>query len=156
LKTDNVKIQIHTGDARGFSLIAPAEVLDFLGRVADIHPTSIAAGAVWGNHYDLRRRGAVVRLAGGARSLRRAVRIECAMTDQRLCGSRLVGLRLTIQERRWHEKWCRGLAFLRDLGGISSRSLRVKSFSPDDKSFSLPRAQRAKNGRERREQHPAA
>jgi hypothetical protein len=61
LKTDDVKIQrselSHTGDARGFSLAAPAEAFDFLGRVADIHPTSIAAGAVCGNHYDLRRPG---------------------------------------------------------------------------------------------------
>jgi len=49
LKTDNVKIQrselSHTGDAGGFSLAASSEALDFLGRVADIHPTFDRGGS---------------------------------------------------------------------------------------------------------------
>ncbi|MGA7927180.1 MAG: hypothetical protein WCA20_14450, partial [Candidatus Sulfotelmatobacter sp.] len=103
---------------------APAEALDFLGRVADIHLTSTAPGAVRGNHYHWRRREAIVLLPGTARSLHRAVGMPCAITDQRLCGSRPVRLSLTIQQRRWREKCCRWSAFLGDLRGISSRSLR--------------------------------
>ena len=59
----------NTGDARGFSLTAPAEALAFLERVADIHLASTAPGAIRGNHYHLRRREAIVILPGSAWSL---------------------------------------------------------------------------------------
>jgi oxalate decarboxylase/phosphoglucose isomerase-like protein (cupin superfamily) len=59
----------NTGDARGFSFTAPAEALDFLGCVADLHLASTAPGAVRGNHYHLRKREAIILLPGTAWSL---------------------------------------------------------------------------------------
>ena len=57
------------GDARGFSLTTPAQALDFLGNVADIHLASTGPGAIRGNHYHLRRREAIVLLPGPPWSL---------------------------------------------------------------------------------------
>jgi oxalate decarboxylase/phosphoglucose isomerase-like protein (cupin superfamily) len=48
------------GDQRGSSFTVPAEVLAFLGRVADVHVASVIAGAVRGNHFHLRRKEAIV------------------------------------------------------------------------------------------------
>jgi oxalate decarboxylase/phosphoglucose isomerase-like protein (cupin superfamily) len=59
----------NNGDARGFSFTAPAEALDFLGRVADMHLASTAPGAVRGNHFHLLRREAIILLPGTAWSL---------------------------------------------------------------------------------------
>jgi oxalate decarboxylase/phosphoglucose isomerase-like protein (cupin superfamily) len=56
------------GDARGFSFTF-SSVLDFLGRVGDMHLASTAPGAVRGNHYHLRRREAIVIMPGSAWSL---------------------------------------------------------------------------------------
>jgi len=68
-----MKIQIselgNTGDARGFSFTAPAEALEFVGYMADVHLASIRARAVRGNHYHLRRREAIVVLPGTKWSL---------------------------------------------------------------------------------------
>lgn len=50
----------NTGDSRGLSFTAPAEVLAFLGRMADVHHASIRPGAIRGNHYHLRRREIIV------------------------------------------------------------------------------------------------
>jgi oxalate decarboxylase/phosphoglucose isomerase-like protein (cupin superfamily) len=62
------KVQItelnNNGDARGFSFMAPAEALAFVGRMADVHLASMKPGAVRGNHYHLRRREAIVVLPG--------------------------------------------------------------------------------------------
>ena len=67
------KIQIkelnNSGDTRGFSFTAPAEGLAFVGRMADVHLASIKTGAVRRNHYDLRRREAIVLLPGTKWSL---------------------------------------------------------------------------------------
>jgi len=67
------KIQItelsNSGDARGFSFTVPAEALVFVGRMADVHLASTKPGAVRGNHYHLRRRGAIVVLPGAKWSL---------------------------------------------------------------------------------------
>ena len=52
------------GDARGFSFTAPAEALEYVGRMADVHLASTKPGAVRGNHYHLRRREAIVVLPG--------------------------------------------------------------------------------------------
>ena len=52
------------GDARGFSFSPPAEALEFLGGVEDIHLASTAPGAVRGNHYHTRKREAIVFLTG--------------------------------------------------------------------------------------------
>jgi hypothetical protein len=138
LKTDKVQIQISelskTGDARGFSLTAPAEALDFLERVADIPLTSTAPGAVRGNHCHLCRREAIVMLPGAAWSLPQVVGMQCAMRDQRHCGSRPVRLSLTIQPRRWREKWCRWLAFLGDLRNFFA-FFAVKGFLWTHKGF---------------------
>jgi oxalate decarboxylase/phosphoglucose isomerase-like protein (cupin superfamily) len=57
------------GDARGVSFTVPAEVLNFLGEVADIHLASTAPKAIRGNHYHLRRNEAIVLLPGTAWSL---------------------------------------------------------------------------------------
>jgi oxalate decarboxylase/phosphoglucose isomerase-like protein (cupin superfamily) len=59
----------NNGDAHGFSFTAPPAVLDFLGRIADMHLASTAPGAVRGNHYHLRRHEAIVILPGTAWSL---------------------------------------------------------------------------------------
>lgn len=56
-------------DARGSSFSLPAEVFDFLGRVADIYLASTAPGAVRGNHYHLRKRQAMIVLPGTPWSL---------------------------------------------------------------------------------------
>jgi dTDP-4-dehydrorhamnose 3,5-epimerase-like enzyme len=57
------------GDARGFSFSPPAEALDFLGRIADMHLASTGPGAVRGNHYHMRKNEAVIILPGTAWSL---------------------------------------------------------------------------------------
>jgi dTDP-4-dehydrorhamnose 3,5-epimerase-like enzyme len=66
----NTKVQItqlnNNGDARGFSFMAPAEALAFVGRMADVHLASMKPGAVRGNHYHLRRREAIVVLPGAS------------------------------------------------------------------------------------------
>ena len=63
-----MKIQIselkNFGDARGFSFTAPAEALEFVGRMLDVHVAATGPGAVRGNHYHLRRREAIVVLPG--------------------------------------------------------------------------------------------
>jgi oxalate decarboxylase/phosphoglucose isomerase-like protein (cupin superfamily) len=59
----------NNGDARGFSFTVPADALDFLGRIADIHLASTLPGAVRGNHYHLRRREVIIILPGPAWSL---------------------------------------------------------------------------------------
>ena len=48
------------GDARGYSFTLPEAALRFLGRVADVHFSSLLPGAVRGNHYHLRRREAIL------------------------------------------------------------------------------------------------
>jgi dTDP-4-dehydrorhamnose 3,5-epimerase-like enzyme len=68
-----MRIQIselgNSGDARGLSFTLPAQALDFVGRVADLHLASTMPAAVRGNHYHLRRREAIVILPGTAWSL---------------------------------------------------------------------------------------
>jgi len=68
-----MKIQItelsNLGDGRGFSFTAPAEGLDFVGRMADVHLASTKPGEVRGNHYHLRRREAIMVLPGTKWSL---------------------------------------------------------------------------------------
>jgi dTDP-4-dehydrorhamnose 3,5-epimerase-like enzyme len=68
-----MKMQIseikNLGDARGSSFTLPAEALDFLGRVADMHLASTLPGAIRGNHYHTRKREAIVFLPGAAWSL---------------------------------------------------------------------------------------
>lgn len=59
----------NNGDVRGLSFTAPAAALDFVGRVADLYLASTSPGAIRGNHYHLRRRGALVLLPGTAWSL---------------------------------------------------------------------------------------
>jgi dTDP-4-dehydrorhamnose 3,5-epimerase-like enzyme len=63
-----MKIQIselnNGGDARGFSFTAPAQALQFVGRMSDVHLSSSKPGAVRGNHYHLKRREAIVVLPG--------------------------------------------------------------------------------------------
>jgi UDP-2-acetamido-2,6-beta-L-arabino-hexul-4-ose reductase len=53
-------------DARGFSFSPPAEALEFLGRVADMHLASTAPGCVRGNHYHLHKQEAIIVLPGTA------------------------------------------------------------------------------------------
>jgi dTDP-4-dehydrorhamnose 3,5-epimerase-like enzyme len=50
----------NNGDGRGYSFTAPAEALDFVGRVRDVHLSSMLPGSVRGNHSHLRRREAIV------------------------------------------------------------------------------------------------
>jgi dTDP-4-dehydrorhamnose 3,5-epimerase-like enzyme len=73
IEATNMKIQVselgNHGDVRGLSFTMPAEALDFLGRVADLHLASTEPGAIRGNHYHLRRREAIVLLPGTAWSL---------------------------------------------------------------------------------------
>jgi dTDP-4-dehydrorhamnose 3,5-epimerase-like enzyme len=57
------------GDDRGMSFTVPAEALEFLGKVLDVHLASTKPGAVRGNHYHLRRREAIVVLPGCGWSL---------------------------------------------------------------------------------------
>lgn len=52
------------GDARGMSFTVPAEALEFLGHVSDVHLASTKPGAVRGNHFHLRRHEAIVVLPG--------------------------------------------------------------------------------------------
>jgi len=63
-----MKIQIselnNGGDARGFSFTAPAQALQFVGRMSDVHLSSSKPGAVRGNHYHLKRREAIMVLPG--------------------------------------------------------------------------------------------
>ncbi len=62
------KVQItelkNTGDSRGFSFTAPAEALEFVGRMSDVHLASTKSKAVRGNHYHLKRREAIIILPG--------------------------------------------------------------------------------------------
>jgi hypothetical protein len=55
---------INNGDMRGLGFTAPAEALEYVGRMADVHLASTNPGAVRGNHYHLRRREAIVLLPG--------------------------------------------------------------------------------------------
>ena len=48
------------GDQRGFSFTVPAEALQFLDGVEDIHIAAILPGAVRGNHFHQRRREILV------------------------------------------------------------------------------------------------
>jgi dTDP-4-dehydrorhamnose 3,5-epimerase-like enzyme len=48
------------GDARGYSFTTPAEALEFVGAIQDVHFASVLPGAVRGNHFHLRRREAIV------------------------------------------------------------------------------------------------
>jgi dTDP-4-dehydrorhamnose 3,5-epimerase-like enzyme len=52
------------GDSRGFSFTIPSEALAYVGNVADVHVSSIKAGAVRGNHYHVKLRQAIVVLPG--------------------------------------------------------------------------------------------
>ena len=49
-----------SGDRRGSSFTLPAEALEFVGEVRDVHIASMVPGAVRGNHYHTRRREAIV------------------------------------------------------------------------------------------------
>jgi dTDP-4-dehydrorhamnose 3,5-epimerase-like enzyme len=68
-----MKIQIseldNSGDARGFSFTLPAQALDFLGRIADMHLASTKPGGIRGNHYHIRKQEAIIFLPGAAWSL---------------------------------------------------------------------------------------
>jgi dTDP-4-dehydrorhamnose 3,5-epimerase-like enzyme len=68
-----MKIQIselvNSGDVRGFSFTAPAQALQFVGHIADVHLSSSKPGAVRGNHYHLKRREAIIVLLGTRWSL---------------------------------------------------------------------------------------
>lgn len=48
------------GDARGYSFTAPAEALEFVGAIKEMHFASVLPGAVRGNYFHLRRREAIV------------------------------------------------------------------------------------------------
>jgi dTDP-4-dehydrorhamnose 3,5-epimerase-like enzyme len=48
------------GDQRGFSFTLPAEALQFLDGVEDIHIAAILPGAIRGNHFHQRRREILV------------------------------------------------------------------------------------------------
>ncbi|HEY6769108.1 MAG TPA: hypothetical protein VI386_30560 [Candidatus Sulfotelmatobacter sp.] len=52
------------GDARGLSFAAPAEALEYVDRMADVHLASTKPGEVRGNHYHLKRREAIIVLPG--------------------------------------------------------------------------------------------
>jgi oxalate decarboxylase/phosphoglucose isomerase-like protein (cupin superfamily) len=51
------------------SFTAPAEALEFLGRVHDMHLSSTEPGAIRGNHYHLKRREVIAVMPGAAWSL---------------------------------------------------------------------------------------
>lgn len=73
IERHNMKIQIaelpNHGDARGFSFSPPAQALDFVGRIVDIHLASTAPGAIRGNHYHLHKQEAIIVFPGPAWSL---------------------------------------------------------------------------------------
>jgi dTDP-4-dehydrorhamnose 3,5-epimerase-like enzyme len=54
------------GDLRGFSFTVPAEALQFLEQVQDIHVAAIVPGAIRGNHFHERRREVLVFTYQGA------------------------------------------------------------------------------------------
>jgi dTDP-4-dehydrorhamnose 3,5-epimerase-like enzyme len=54
------------GDQRGFSFTIPADALQFLGSIHDIHVASILPGAVRGNHFHQRRREVLLLAYAGA------------------------------------------------------------------------------------------
>jgi len=60
----NSRVQVfplsNNGDNRGSSFSIPSQILSFVGEVGDIHLTTIAPGAIRGNHYHLRRREALI------------------------------------------------------------------------------------------------
>jgi dTDP-4-dehydrorhamnose 3,5-epimerase-like enzyme len=56
-------------DRRGVSFGVPAEAIEFVGRVADLHVSSSAPGAVRGNHFHRSKRRAAMVLPGAAWSL---------------------------------------------------------------------------------------
>jgi dTDP-4-dehydrorhamnose 3,5-epimerase-like enzyme len=58
-----------SGDRRGNSFTLPAQALQFVGTVRDVHMASMVPGAVRGNHYHTRRREAIVVLCGAPWSL---------------------------------------------------------------------------------------
>jgi oxalate decarboxylase/phosphoglucose isomerase-like protein (cupin superfamily) len=68
-----MKLQIveldNAGDARGFSFTMPAEALNFVGHIADMHLASTVPGAVRGNHYHSYKREAILLFPGTAWSL---------------------------------------------------------------------------------------
>ena len=49
-----------TGDHRGSSFTIPAEAIQFVGSVRDLHLAAILPGTIRGNHYHLRRMEAIV------------------------------------------------------------------------------------------------
>lgn len=59
----------NSGDQRGYGFTFPAEALDFLGRIADMHLASTLPGAIRGNHYHVGKREALVFLPGARWSL---------------------------------------------------------------------------------------
>jgi dTDP-4-dehydrorhamnose 3,5-epimerase-like enzyme len=89
-----MKIQIselsNSGDARGFSVTAPVEALEYVGRMADVHLASTKPGAVRGNHYHLRRRAAIVVLPGANWSFHWDEGDETAVQHREFDGSRAV------------------------------------------------------------------
>lgn len=52
-------------DGRGFAFYLPAEALEWLGRVAEVHLVAARPGAVRGNHLHRRRREVIVVQATG-------------------------------------------------------------------------------------------
>lgn len=67
------KIQIievrDSGDTRGPSFSIPAEALNFVRELGDVHVVSAKPGAIRGNHLHLRRREALLVLPGANWSL---------------------------------------------------------------------------------------
>jgi dTDP-4-dehydrorhamnose 3,5-epimerase-like enzyme len=51
---------INGGDNRGTSYKITSEALAFLGGIADVHVTSVAPGAIRGNHFHSRRREVIM------------------------------------------------------------------------------------------------
>lgn len=51
---------LNTGDHRGDAFTIPPEMSSFLGRIADVHVSSVVPGEVRGNHYHKKKRRAIV------------------------------------------------------------------------------------------------
>lgn len=56
---------IDRGDTRGQSFAVPGESLEFLGRVRDVHITSLLSGMVRGNHYHEGKREVLIVVFSG-------------------------------------------------------------------------------------------
>jgi dTDP-4-dehydrorhamnose 3,5-epimerase-like enzyme len=88
------KVQItelnDNGDARGLSITAPLQALEYVGRMADVHLASTKPGAVRGNHYHLKRREAIVVLPGARWSFHWDEGDETAPQQRMFGGTRAV------------------------------------------------------------------